>query len=180
MSNKKEKWNPFEGELMSIQDTVDGYYYVEIPDLNWSSRYPWHDRAFDAALEQIAVHKDSDELDDLVLERRRLQKCIAARNEHIEKLRYQIAVQEKVNFDDQEQINEITEQIENINSTEVDLSDEREIAEQASGIRRVLAKFFDDSDKHRRIGINIYRDYDGDGDLDVSFSVTGSKKRFVT
>ncbi len=178
MSNKKEKWDPFAGELMSIQDNLNGYY-AEIPDLQesrWSSSYR---QALDWALDTIEQHKGSGALDDLCWKRKALKDVMALRRETITDLHNQFNHLHDLVRLDEAKLDGISEEIKVASASDVDLSDELEIAEQADGIGGVLERFFDGTDKHRRIGINIYRDHDGDGDLDVSFSVTGSKKKFV-
>ena len=50
------KWNPFENELMSIQNNGVGYY-AEIPKLDWSGAQLSHTRVFNEALAEIEEHK---------------------------------------------------------------------------------------------------------------------------
>lgn len=165
MSNKRETWNPFEGELMSIQDYAGGFYYVEVPDLKWSGVFNTAALAFSRALAEIEEGGSEDPKTVVFEEERaRLIEESDALHRQIDALTTRLAI------------------LRRSSSETPDLSDEREIEEQKAGIRRVLDMYFGTGSPisgHKRVAINIYKDYDADGDLDVSYSVTSSKKKFV-
>jgi len=153
----------FADELLSIQPSGN-QFYVEIQSIQWSGEFPTADEALDAALDMIdKVVEEGGSTRDEIAE---YIKFYAAELEgHLKKAK------------------ELQQKIADLSAFKVeDLSIEQEIREQAPGIKRWLALFFggDGPTKgHRRVGILPYKDFDGDGDMDVKFSTSSSRKRLV-
>lgn len=140
----------FKDELMSIQPAYGKQgYYVEVPAIRFAGIYPDYTGAFSAALVAMAAHK-SEAMKELQIRRAELER----------------------------ELKEINEKI--AAGVVSDFTYEGEIKEQAGGIRRILEFFFGEYTPvkgHCRIGIKPYKDIDGDGDMDIRYSITQSRYR---
>lgn len=157
MANKRKAWNPFRGELMSIQTESGSGHYTEVKDLNWSGRFPTASECLDAALEQIDNHDVDEKLAELRNRKAELQEGIA-----------------DINY----RIDNILDSVQG----DPDLSDEKRIKEVKASLKRHILRWFGglDPDEHLRMGINLYyKDLNRDGKLDISYAITQSHKKFV-
>jgi hypothetical protein len=180
------KFDWFAGELLSIQP-AEGGYYAELPELNWSTTRPTYMEAYGAALDRILDEPGGSGTDiaskkflaDSKAQVARLKKGLADARRKYEAVRLTVDRIEGEIAENKERLKETEQKLEDASGP---VPDTKQILEQESQVRRFMDMMFSAGkpEKHVRAAVRIYRDMDGDGDLDVMTSYSGSRKRLVS
>ena len=168
MSNEKRPYrisgDPYAGEVLNIQKEDDGTFYVEIPELNWRGYdYETPYKALDAAMEHIETLKVHSKWSKMVAlsEKTMLQDKIAELEREIKTL---------------------DDAVTRHKTQQRSLSEElRELPEDIERLTRSLRFFAPKSPfPVGAIAFKLYKDYDGDGDMDYAFVLWSGHKKLVT
>ena len=167
--------DPYEGEVMSVHHENDGTYYVEIPELGWNdSGYETPQEAARCALEIArGAIENAEEAFDL-----------SKMHSQVEEAKVQMDIAKKNLAHFKKEWRKKEERLQYVQSAwnAKELSEGlKELPEDEPRVMRAMKMFFgeDSSYPAEAVAFKLYRDVDGDGDMDHAFVAWSRRKKLV-
>ena len=167
MNEKKRPYrissDPYAGEVMNIQREDDGTFYVEIPELEWRGYdYKTAYDALDAAMEHINTHASPSKWGRMAIlaEKAALQDRITALENEIKLIDDAVIRHKAKSRSMSEELRELPEDIDRLRNS-------MRFLEPGSPFPA------------KAVGFKLWKDYDGDGDMDYAFILWSGHKKLV-